>query len=88
MALASVGPKGEPIATPPICLSSILSKTKDDWIVASLSKSYQPFLLNLLLKSLLENKGLTQFLIVSSKVMLVNNHSISRPATTQHQGQP
>ena len=61
---------------------------KDDWIVASLSKSYQPFLLNLLLKNLLENKWLTQFLIVSSKVMLVNNHSISRPATTQHQGQP
>ena len=37
--LASVGPKGEPIATPSICLYNLLSKIKDDLVVAILSKS-------------------------------------------------
>ena len=45
---------------------------KDDSVIASLSISHKSFLLNLPLYKLLENKSLTQFLIVSSKVMFVN----------------
>ena len=37
--LASAGPKGEP--------KNLLSKMKDDSVVASLSNSYKSFLLNL-----------------------------------------
>ena len=33
-ALASVEPKGVPIATFPVCLYNLLSKTKDDSVVA------------------------------------------------------
>ena len=72
-----MGPKGEPIATPSICLQSLLSKMKDDSIVANLSDSYKSFLLNLPLQKLLEDKSLTQFLIVSVKGMFVNNDSTS-----------
>ena len=47
MASASMGPKGEPITTPSICLQNLLSKMKDDSVVVSLSKLYKPFPPNL-----------------------------------------
>ena len=40
MASASMGPKGEPITTPSICLQNLLSKMKDDSVVVSLSKLF------------------------------------------------
>ena len=78
-AFAKVGPRGDPISTPSICLSIFPLKLKKLFYRAALKCFSKSVLLMLLTLASLLNKESQHTLIVSSNGMLVKRDSTSRP---------
>ena len=82
-ALANVGPKGEPIATPSSCLKSFQLKIKSDSFVAR-DKSSLNSIFDKPTFSVFSKSALVQMSTVSSSGMFVKRESTSRHQKIQN----